>query len=114
MTNFSSQNGSADDFDNHSDQPDSKWERWRSYLELNRELFSSIHIENHPQASFFFIAIEKFEGRTWKEISASLDGIPLRTLGRFYKDCIDRFYEGIKDYLNNNNPDNSNLDNEKF
>ncbi|WP_250126489.1 hypothetical protein [Chroococcidiopsis sp. CCMEE 29] len=115
MTNSDEQNGKSNNFDNQSEQPDSIQERLRRYLESDPDnLLWTTHIENYPMASFAFIAIARLEGRTWQKISDSLGGIPIGTLGIFYQHYVQQFYPQIRNYLNNDNPDNSNFGNDNL
>lgn len=54
------------------------------------KIFSATHIRNRPDASFSSIALAKFSGRSWEQISQQLD-IPIATLSSFYNRWCRRF-----------------------
>ncbi|MDZ4877301.1 MAG: hypothetical protein CLLPBCKN_006736 [Chroococcidiopsis cubana SAG 39.79] len=89
--------------------------RLRRYLESDPDnLFQEAYIENYPEANFAFIAIQVLDRRTWQQISDSLDGIPVPTLGKFYYRWVRQFAPQIRAYLDNSNLDNDPLNNGSF
>lgn len=60
--------------------------------------FASTHIKNHPEASFQAICLQKFDQKSWKDISAEW-GIPVLTLSRFYQRQIQKFTPIFKEHL---------------
>ena len=53
-------------------------------------VFSTTHVRNRPDANFQQIALAKFSGQSWKQISEQLD-IPIATLSSFYNRWCRRF-----------------------
>lgn len=63
----------------------------REYLiEDPQGVFASTHIRNRPDANFTKIALAKFSGQSWEQISQQLD-IPVATLSSFYNRWCRRF-----------------------
>jgi DNA-directed RNA polymerase specialized sigma24 family protein len=68
----------------------------REYIEEDTEaLFSSTKIANRPDANFRAIALARFAGKSWEEISLEL-GILIPTLSSFYRRCCRKFTEKFK------------------
>jgi hypothetical protein len=61
-------------------------------------LFQQTHIDNHPDATFQFLATQRLEGYSWQELSDKL-GIRIPTLSSFYQRCITKFAPQLKEYL---------------
>jgi DNA-directed RNA polymerase specialized sigma24 family protein len=55
-----------------------------------KNLFKQTHIRNHMDANFQAIALARFSGQSWEEISAKF-GIPLPTLSSFFQRCCEKF-----------------------
>lgn len=73
------------------EQPPSLFEKVREGIEEDAEnLFRQAHIRNRPDANFKAIALARFSGKTWEEISAQF-GIPIPTLSRFFQRCCEKF-----------------------
>ena len=53
-------------------------------------IFKATHIRNRPEANFTNIALAKFSGQSWEQISQQLD-IPVATLSSFYNRWCSRF-----------------------
>ncbi|MGB7442752.1 MAG: hypothetical protein WA919_16935 [Coleofasciculaceae cyanobacterium] len=66
-----------------------------SIEEDNQNIFKQTHIRNRPDASFQAIALARFSGKSWKEISEDL-GIPLPTISRFFQRCCEKFRSQFK------------------
>ena len=63
----------------------------REYITRDPDrIFSTTHIRNRPDASFSKVALLKFSGQTWEQISQQLD-IPIPTLSSFYNRWCCRF-----------------------
>ena len=63
----------------------------REYLTLDPEqIFRTTYIRNRPDASFSTIALAKFSGQSWEDISRQLK-IPIPTLSSFYNRWCRRF-----------------------
>jgi hypothetical protein len=54
------------------------------------QIFSTTHIRNRPDANFTHVALAKFSGQSWEQISRKLD-IPIPTLSSFYNRWCRRF-----------------------
>jgi hypothetical protein len=81
-------------------EPLSLFEQVRQCIEDDpEEIFRNEHIRGHPEANFQAIAIRRYSGVRWKEISAEWD-IEVRTLNTFYQRCLKKFAAKFKDYLN--------------
>lgn len=64
-------------------------------------LFKSSYIENHPQANFQILTLQRLAGKSWKDISESF-GIKLPTISSFYYRCLNRFADYLKEYCSRN------------
>ena len=63
----------------------------REYLIQDPEnIFQTTHIRNRPDANFTSVALAKFSGQSWEQISQQLD-IPIATLSSFYNRWCRRF-----------------------
>jgi hypothetical protein len=82
-----------------SSEPLSLFEQVRQCIEDDPEgLFRNEHIRTHPEANFQAIAMRRYSGFSWKEISAEWD-IDLKSLNTFYQRCLKRFAPKFKEYL---------------
>jgi hypothetical protein len=54
------------------------------------QIFRTTHIRNRPDANFTQVALAKFSGQSWEQISRKLD-IPIPTLSSFYNRWCRRF-----------------------
>lgn len=71
----------------------------RQYLNQDPDkIFQTAHIKNRPDANFRQIALAKFSGKSWTEISLQLD-IPVPTLSSFYNRWCRRFAPLLKTEL---------------
>ncbi|MEW6493445.1 MAG: hypothetical protein AB1589_13210, partial [Cyanobacteriota bacterium] len=74
-------------------------EKVRECLEEDAEnIFKKVHIRNRPDASFPAIALARFSGKSWEEISAEF-GIPLPTLSCFFQRCCEKFRSNFRQCL---------------
>jgi DNA-directed RNA polymerase specialized sigma24 family protein len=64
-------------------------------------LFKNSYIENHPQANFQILTLQRLAGKSWKDISESF-GIKLPTISSFYYRCLNRFASYLKEYCSRN------------
>ena len=72
----------------------------QEYVIQNPErMFTTVHIRNRPDANFSYIALAKFSGQTWEQISQQLN-IPIPTLSSFYNRWCRRFAPLLKTELN--------------
>ncbi|MGD1920085.1 MAG: hypothetical protein ACFCAD_15065 [Pleurocapsa sp.] len=62
------------------------------------KVFATAHIRNRPDANFSNIALAKFSGLSWEQISQQL-GIPVPTLSSFYNRWCRRFAPLLKKEL---------------
>jgi len=71
----------------------------QEYIVKNPDsIFTTAHIRNRPDANFSQIALAKFSGRTWSQISEQLN-IPIPTLSSFYNRWCRRFAPLLKTEL---------------
>jgi DNA-directed RNA polymerase specialized sigma24 family protein len=74
-----------------SDESPSLFDKVRESIEEDaKNLFKQAHIRNHMNANFQAIALARFSGQSWEEISAKF-GIPLPTLSSFFQRCCEKF-----------------------
>lgn len=65
-------------------------------------IFRNECIGNNPRANFRAIALKRFEGNSWQEISEELGIDALSTTSSFYSRCVKKFAPKIKAYLQEN------------
>ncbi len=71
----------------------------RECLEENTEnIFKNTYIKNRPDANFKDIALARFAGKSWQEISAKLE-IPLPTLSSFFQRSCEKFRSKFRQYV---------------
>ena len=81
------------------EEPPSLFERVRESLDEDAEnIFKNTHIRNRPDANFSAIALARFSGKSWEDISAEFQ-IPLPTLSRFFQRCCEKFRSKFRQYL---------------
>lgn len=79
--------------------PISLGEQVRQCIEDDPEgIFIKEYIKGHPEANFQSIAIRRYSGVPWKDISAAW-GIGITTLNNFYLRCVKKFAPKIREYL---------------
>jgi hypothetical protein len=77
----------------------SLFEQVRQCIEDDPEgIFRNEHVRTHPEATFQAIAIRRYSGVSWREISAEW-GIGIHALSNFYQRCLKRFAPKFKEYL---------------
>jgi hypothetical protein len=82
-----------------SSQPMSLFEQVRECIESDPELvFCKEHIKGHPEVNFQAIAIKRYSGISWKDISAEW-GIGITSLHNFYERCLKKFADKFHEYL---------------
>ena len=82
-----------------SSEPISLFEQVRQCIENDPEgIFIKEHIKGHPEATFQAIAIRRYSGVAWKDISAEW-GIGITTLHQFYQRCVKKFAPKFREYL---------------
>lgn len=80
-------------------EPISLFEQVRACIESDPEgNFIREHIKGHPEANFQAIAIRRYSGVSWKDISAE-SGIVITSLHSFYQRCVKNFAPKIREYL---------------
>ena len=63
----------------------------RQYIEINpKGIFKQAHIKKYPQVNFQEIAVKRWSGISWKDISSELN-IPVATLSNFYQRTLEKF-----------------------
>ena len=81
------------------EEPPSLLERVRECLEEDTEnIFKQAHIRNRPDANFPAIALARFSGKSWEDISTEF-GIPLPTLNRFFQRSCEKFRSEFRQYV---------------
>lgn len=82
-----------------SSEPISLSEQVRQCIEDDPEgIFVKEHIKGHPKANFQAIAIRRYSGVPWKDISAEW-GIGITSLHNFYQRCVKKFAPKLREYL---------------
>lgn len=61
-------------------------------------IFAGTYIVDRPDANFRFLALQRFAGYSWQELSTELR-ISIPTLSSFYQRCLTKFAAKFKDYL---------------
>lgn len=61
-------------------------------------IFKQAHIRKRPDANFSAIALARFSGKSWEDISEGF-GIPLPTLSSFFQRCCEKFRPNFQQYL---------------
>ncbi len=73
----------------------------RQYIEEDPEnLCKKTYIKNHVNANFQTIALARFSGKNWEEISQEF-GISIPTLSSFFQRCCNKFATQFKQELQN-------------
>ena len=74
-------------------------EELKQYIQADPEkVFQLAHVDGYPQVTFQWIASQRLDGYTWRELSKR-QGIPISTLSSFYQRCIKKFASKIKQDL---------------
>jgi hypothetical protein len=69
----------------------------RRYIEIDpKGIFKQTHIKKYPKVNFQEIAIKRWSGIAWKDISEELN-IPVATLSNFYQRTLEKFRYEFKD-----------------
>ncbi|KST62210.1 hypothetical protein [Mastigocoleus testarum] len=69
----------------------------RKYIETDPQgIFKEAYIKKYPQVNFQFIAIKRWSGISWKDISDELN-IPIPTLSNFYQRTLEKFSGKFRD-----------------
>jgi DNA-directed RNA polymerase specialized sigma24 family protein len=73
----------------------------RQYIEEDpKDLCKKIHIKNHAYANFQAIALARFSGKSWEEISQELE-IAIPTLSSFFQRCCNKLANQFRQELQN-------------
>ena len=68
----------------------------RNYIQEDPErVFQSTHVEGHPEVSYQWIALQRFSGYAWRELSDQ-SNIPTPTLSSFYQRYTKKFAPNIR------------------
>ncbi len=82
-----------------SSEPISLSEQIRQCIEDDPEgIFIKEHIKGHRKANFQAIAIRRYSGGPWKDISVEW-GIGITSLHNFYQRCVKKFAPKFREYL---------------
>ncbi|MBW4510842.1 MAG: sigma-70 family RNA polymerase sigma factor [Scytonematopsis contorta HA4267-MV1] len=69
----------------------------RRYIEIDpKGIFKQAHIKKYPKVNFQEIAVKRWSGISWKDISEELN-IPVATLSNFYQRTLESFREEFRD-----------------
>ncbi|MBD2681532.1 MULTISPECIES: sigma-70 family RNA polymerase sigma factor [Nostoc] len=69
----------------------------RRYIEIDpKGIFKQAHIKKYPQVNFQEIAVKRWSGISWKDISEELN-IPVATLSNFYQRTLEKFRDEFRD-----------------
>lgn len=80
-------------------EPISLFEQVRQCIDDDPErIFINKYIKYHPEANFQAIAIRRYSGVSWKDISAEW-GIEIPTLHSFYTRCVKELAPKFREYL---------------
>ena len=80
-------------------EPISLFEQVRQCIEDDPDrLFTKEHIKARPEANFQAIAIRRYSGVSWQDISTEW-GIGITTLHKFYQRCMKKFAPQIREYI---------------
>ncbi|NJN88222.1 MAG: hypothetical protein HC881_20415 [Leptolyngbyaceae cyanobacterium SL_7_1] len=78
---------------------DSPAQLLRDYIEQDADqVFESAHIRDRPDANFRVIALDRFNDKSWDDISTQL-GIKVPTLSSFFQRCCQKFAPRFQEYL---------------
>lgn len=66
------------------------------YITIDPEnLFKNTYIRNRPEANFQAIALQRLEGKSWKNISEKFE-LKISTISQFYYRCLKKFAPILK------------------
>lgn len=75
----------------------SDYQKIRRYIEIDpKGIFRTTHIKKYPQVNFREIAIKRWSGIPWKDISDEFS-IPIPTLSNFYQRNLEKFRSEFRD-----------------
>jgi hypothetical protein len=73
------------------------FEKIKRHIEIDpKGIFKQAHIKKYPQVNFREIAVKRWSGVPWKDISKELN-IPVATLSSFYQRTLETLREELKD-----------------
>ncbi|NJN56010.1 MAG: hypothetical protein HC879_00170 [Leptolyngbyaceae cyanobacterium SL_5_9] len=71
----------------------------RDYIEQDAEqVFQQTYIRDRPDANFRMIALDRFDDKSWEDISLRL-GIKIPTLSSFFQRCCQKFAPKFQEHL---------------
>lgn len=74
-------------------------EQTKEYIENDPDrIFQQAYIRDRPDANFRAIALARFSGKSWEQISLMF-GIKVPTLSCFFQKCCSKFRSNFQDYL---------------
>jgi DNA-directed RNA polymerase specialized sigma24 family protein len=75
----------------------SAFKKIRRYIEIDpKGIFKQAHIKKYPEVNFQEIAIKRWSGISWKDISEEFN-IPVATLSNFYQRTLEKFRDEFRD-----------------
>ncbi|MBD2069456.1 hypothetical protein H6F93_18330 [Leptolyngbya sp. FACHB-671] len=81
------------------EESDSPVQLLRDYIEQDAEqVFRQTHIRDRPDANFRNIALDRFDDKSWEDISVRL-GIKIPTLSSFFQRCCQKFAPKFQEHL---------------
>ncbi|PSB41689.1 hypothetical protein C7B80_29870 [Cyanosarcina cf. burmensis CCALA 770] len=82
-----------------SEETPSLLDNIRECIEENTEnIFKKTYIKNRPDANFAAIALARFAGESWQDISLKF-GIPLPTISSFFRRSCEKFRSQFEQYI---------------
>lgn len=89
--------GLALDYSESEDNYISTFQKIRRYIEIDpKGIFQQTYIKKYPQANFQEIAVKRWSGISWKDLSEELN-IPVATLSNFYQRNLEKFRDELID-----------------
>jgi len=74
----------------------SAFKKIRRYIEIDpKGIFKQAHIKKYPKVNFQEIAVKRWSGISWKDISEELN-IPVATLSNFYQRTLEKFRDEFR------------------
>lgn len=78
------------------------FQKIRRYIEIDpKGIFQQAHIKKYPQVNFQEIAVKRWSGISWKDISEEFN-VPVATLSNFYQRTLEKFRDEFRDLCDGN------------
>ncbi|MEH2059995.1 MAG: sigma-70 family RNA polymerase sigma factor [Nostoc sp.] len=86
----------AFDENENEDNYISAFKKIRRYIEIDpKGIFKQAHIKKYPKVNFQEIAVKRWSGISWKDISQEFN-IPVATLSSFYQRSLEKFRDEFR------------------